>query len=255
MTFIAKFIHSFNPSEPGFLFLWAILLLGIFGIAIIIERGIYLVVHSNFKAGFFMQEIFKLVLGNDITAAQKMCDNSPRMALSQIVKVALNEAGNGPEKIQNAVDEESLNVIPKLEKRTGYLAMVSNVATLLGLMGTIYGLIVSFAAVGQAGIDPAQKSALLAQGIAAAMNTTFMGLMIAIPCIFIYSFYHAKTQKIVDEIDEYSMRVVNVLTERSYKTHKYHISASQIKEGVGLHVTHNNIKIFTDNRLIKEINF
>ncbi|MBN1309658.1 MAG: hypothetical protein JXA18_17185, partial [Chitinispirillaceae bacterium] len=62
------------------------------------------------------------------------------------------------------------------------------------------------------------------------------------------------TQKIIDQIDEYSLRLVNVLVERSYQTQKYHISAAQLKEGVGLHVTRNNIKIFTDNKMIKEIN-
>lgn len=255
MDFLSKFFHSFSSSEPGFLFLWIILGMGAFGISIIIERGYYLIRRSAFKPEVFMQEILRLINGNEVEAALRLCQRNDRMALSSVLKSALREANGGPDRIQNAVDEESLNIIPRLEKRTGYLAMVSNVSTLLGLMGTIYGLIVSFSAVGQAGIDPAQKSTLLAQGIAAAMNTTFMGLLIAVPCILVYSVYHSKTQRIVDEIDEFSMRVVNLLTERSYKTHKYHISASQIKEGVGLHVTHSNIKIFTDNKLIKEINF
>ncbi len=255
MEFLGKFFHSFSSSEPGFLFLWIILGLGAFGLAIIIERGVYLLKKSMPKPKAFMREILSQISADNIGGAKVMCEKKHKVALLQVLLAALREANKGPERIQNAVDEESLEVIPNLEKRTGYLAMVSSVSTLLGLMGTIYGLIVSFAAVGQAGIDPAQKSALLAQGIAAAMNTTFMGLLIAVPCILVYSVYHSKTQSIVDEIDENSMRVVNLLTEKSYKTHKYHISASQVKEGVGLHVRHNNIKIFTDNKLIKEVNF
>ena len=107
--------------------------------------------------------------------------------------------------------------------------------------------------VGRPGIDAAQKSELLASGIATAMNATFSGLSIAIISIVVFALLKSKTQKIVDELDEYSLRVVNALVERSFKTHKFHISAAQLKEGVGVHVTHNNVKIFTDNKLIKEI--
>jgi biopolymer transport protein ExbB/TolQ len=166
----------------------------------------------------------------------------------------LENAGNGAERIRNSIEETTLHTVPLIEKRTNYLAMIGNVATLIGLMGTIYGLILSFAAVGAPGIDPSQKSTLLAQGISAAMNTTLSGLAIAIPCIIIFSFYHAKTQKIIDDIDEHSLKLANLLTERSYRVHKYHISTSQLKEGVGIQITHNNIKIFTDNNLLKEIN-
>ena len=79
------------------------------------------------------------------------------------------------------------------------------------------------------------------------------GLAIAIPCIIIFTLYHAKTQKIIDDIDEHSLKLANLLSERSYRVHKYHISTAQLKDGVGIHVMHNNVKIFTDNNLIKEI--
>jgi biopolymer transport protein ExbB/TolQ len=176
------------------------------------------------------------------------------MSIAGVLKAGLEDAGSGAERIKNTIDEAMLKMIPRLEQRTGYLAVIGNVSTLLGLLGTVYGLIMSFAAVGKPGIDAAQKSELLASGIATAMNSTFLGLSVAITAIMVYSFLRAKTQKIVDELDEYSLRVMNTLVERSFKTHKYHISAAQLKEGVGLHITHNNIKIFTDNKMIKEIN-
>jgi biopolymer transport protein ExbB/TolQ len=159
----------------------------------------------------------------------------------------------GADNIRNAIDEAMLKIIPQLEKRTGYLAVIGNVATLLGLLGTVYGLIMSFAAVGRPGIDAAQKSELLASGIATAMNSTFSGLSVAITSIVIYALMKSKTQKIIDELDEYSLRVANALIERSFKTHKFHIGAANLKEGVGVHVTHNNVKIFIDNKLSKEI--
>jgi biopolymer transport protein ExbB/TolQ len=202
----------------------------------------------------FIKDILNNIQKDDIPTALKMCEKNRRMALAGVIKAGLDEANTGAERIRNAIDEAMLKIIPLLEKRTGYLAVIGNVATLLGLLGTVFGLIMSFAAVGRPGIDAAQKSELLASGIATAMNSTFTGLSVAIASIMVYAFLKAKTQRIIDELDEYSVRVLNALIEKSFKTHKYHISASQLKEGVGLHVTHNNIKIFTDNKLIKEIN-
>lgn len=253
MEFLAKFFHSFNSSEPGFLFMWILLTVGVFGVAVIIDRAIYLFAHSGRKVEAFIKDVVTRIQKDDIPGALSLCTRRGRMSLAQVIKAGLNNANAGADQIRNSIDEATLKVIPQLEKRTQYLATIGNVATLLGLMGTIYGLILSFAAVGKPGIDAAEKSTLLASGIAAAMNTTFMGLALAIPAIALYSFFRAKTQHIIDEIDEHSLRVLNVLVEKSYRTYKYHISAAQLKEGVGFHVTHNNIKIFTDNKLIKEI--
>jgi len=254
MSFFAKFFHSFSASEPGFIFMWVLLVVGIFCIAISIERFIYLMIKSGFKTELFIKDILKYIQKDDLESAQKMCSKAGKMALAEVIKAGLMSAKLGAEQIRNAIDEATLKVIPKLEKRTNYLATIGNVATLIGLMGTIYGLILSFAAVGRPGIDAAEKSTLLAGGIAAAMNTTLTGLMVAIPAIVIFSLFKSKTQRIIDDVDEYSLRLVNALVEKSYKIQKFHISAGQLKEGIGLHVTHNNIKIFTDNKLVKEIN-
>lgn len=253
MSFLSMFLYSFNTSQAGWIFMWIILSAGVFGLAISIERFIFLTKRSTFKADLFMQDIAKNIESDDITTAQRMVDKARGMALAQVFKPALQEASSGEDRIRNSVDEATLRIIPELEKRTSFLGTIGNIATLIGLMGTIYGLIIAFAAVGKPGIDPAEKSTLLAQGIAAAMNTTYLGLLIAIPSIALYTFFRGKTQKIIDQIDEYSLRLVNMLVERSYKTHKYHISSAQLKDGISLHVTHHNIKIFTDNKMIKEI--
>lgn len=254
MEFLLKLLHAFSPQSDAYLFMWAILVTGVFSLSVIIERFIYLQSKSGFRSEMFIRDVLQNIQKDDVGSAVKMCDKGKRMALAGVVKAGLDEANTGAERIRNAIDEAMLKIIPLLEKRTGYLAVIGNVATLLGLLGTVYGLIMSFAAVGRPGIDAAQKSELLASGIATAMNSTFTGLSVAICSIMIFAFMKAKTQKIIDELDEYSVRVLNALIEKSFKTHKYHISASQLKEGVGLHVTHNNIKIFTDNKLIKEIN-
>jgi biopolymer transport protein ExbB/TolQ len=254
MDFVAKLLHAFSPSSEAFLFMWAILTTGIFALAITIERFIYLTIHQGYKTDLFVKNILNCIVKDDITTAIGLCKKAKRMAIAQTIKAGVDEAGSGAEKIRNSVDESILKTVPNIEKRTGYLAVIGNVSTLLGLLGTVYGLIMSFAAVGRPGIDAAQKSELLASGIATAMNSTFLGLSVAISAIMLYSLLKAKSQKIIDEIDEHSLRVVNALVDRSFRTHKYHISASQLREGVGLHITHNNIKIFTDNKLIKEIN-
>jgi biopolymer transport protein ExbB/TolQ len=254
MEFVTKLIHAFNPSSDAFIFMWAILIVAVFSLSIIIERVAYLMSRSGFKAELFIKNILSSIQKDDVPAAAALCSKAKKMALAQVVKAGLDQVNFGAERIRNSIDEAMLKIIPDLEKRTGYLAVIGNVATLLGLLGTVYGLIMSFAAVGRPGIDAAQKSELLAAGIATAMNSTFSGLSVAITAIMIYALIKAKTQKIIDEIDEYSLRIVNALVEKSYKTHKYHISVSQLKEGVGIHVTHNNIKIFTDNKLIKEVN-
>ncbi|MGB7567337.1 MAG: MotA/TolQ/ExbB proton channel family protein [Chitinivibrionales bacterium] len=253
MEFVTKLIHAFNPSSDAFLFMWSILIVAVFSLSIIIERLFYLSGRSGYKAELFIKNILSNIQNDDVPAAVTLCAKAKKMALAQVVKAGLDQVNSGAERIRNSIDEAMLKIIPDLEKRTGYLAVIGNVATLLGLLGTVYGLIMSFAAVGRPGIDAAQKSELLAAGIATAMNSTFSGLSVAITAIMIYALIKAKTQKIIDEIDEYSLRIVNALVEKSYKTHKYHISVSQLKEGVGIHVTHNNIKIFTDNKLIKEV--
>jgi len=253
MSFLSMFLYSFNTSQAGWIFMWVILAAGVFALAISFERFIFLTSRSAFKAGLFVNDVLKNVQNNDVASAQKIVDKAGKMALAQVFKPALQEASSGAERIRNSVDEATLRVIPQLEKRTSFLGTIGNIATLIGLMGTIYGLIIAFAAVGKPGIDPAEKSTLLAQGIAAAMNTTYLGLLIAIPSIALYTLFKGKTQKLIDQIDEYSLRLVNVLVERSYKTQKYHISAAQLKDGISLHVTHNNIKVFTDNKMIKEI--
>ncbi len=254
MSFFSMFLRSFHPSQPGFMFMWAIMATGVFGVAIMIERIFYLASRGTRKPETLVKDVLGYIQKDDVPAAQSVVTKRKKSALAQVIKAGLDAANNGTENIRNAVDEMMLRVIPQLEKRTGFLGTIGQVATLMGLMGTIYGLIIAFAAVGRPGIDPAEKAALLAQGIAAAMNTTYLGLLIAVPSIAIYTFLKSKTQAMIDQIDEHSLRLVNVLSERSYKPRKFHISADKLKEGVGLHVTHNNIRVFTDNKLVKEIN-
>ncbi len=211
-----SFIESFRWEADGALYMYAILVVGAFVIAIAIERAYFLMVKANINASKFMSEIRKLVRAGEYKKALALCDAAPEKALAQVVGASLRRVAEQEvtdfRSIQNSVDESTLEVIPRLNQRTGFLAMLANVATLLGLMGTIWGLILAFKAVSSAGIDAAEKARMLAAGISAAMNTTLLGLAVAIPSILIYTFLFNKTAKIIDEIDEHTVKLINLLT-------------------------------------------
>jgi biopolymer transport protein ExbB/TolQ len=209
-------IAGFSPDSGGFIYMMTLAIVAAVGVAIAIERGYYILVRSNINAPKFMTEIRKLVKAGEYKKALALCEAAPDRALPTVVGAGLKRVAESEavdfRTIQNSVDEGTLEVIPKLQERTGFLAMIANVATLIGLMGTIWGLILAFRSVSVAGIDAAEKSRLLAAGIGTAMNTTLMGLMIAIPSILIYTFLHNKTTKIIDEIDEHTVKLINLIT-------------------------------------------
>src|SRR5205085_11502467 len=127
----------------------------------------------------------------------------------RIVQAGLMKTNRPGEEIDAAMDEASLRELPQIEKRTGYLAMIGNLATLAGLLGTITGLIKSFA--GVAGVDPSQKATLLAKGIAEALNCTAFGLGTGIVSILAFAVLNGKTQAIIDDINEVKSQVQNLL--------------------------------------------
>jgi len=213
---MADILKNFGTDQSGWLFMWCLLGFAIFMVAIAIERGYYIMVRSNINASRFMAEIGKLVKAGDYKRALALCASAKHKALPQVVMSGLKKVCESDtidfRSIQNSVDEGTLEVIPKLQERTGFLAMIGNVATLIGLMGTIYGLIEAFKSVSAPGIDATMKAQMLARGISVAMNTTLMGLMIAVPAILFYTFIHNKTVKIIDEIDEHTVKLINLIT-------------------------------------------
>lgn len=211
-----QLIQAFRPETAGAWYMYALALIGAFAIAIAIERIYYINVRSNINAAKFMEQIRRMVKAGEYRDALALCDAAPHKALPTVVSAGLRKVAKSEttdfRSIQNSVDEGTLEVIPRLQARTSFLAVLANVATLLGLMGTIWGLILAFKAVSSPGIDAAEKSRMLAGGISAAMNTTLLGLAIAIPTIMVYAFVHNKTVKIIDEIDEHMVKLINLLT-------------------------------------------
>ena len=215
-AFVAGFGKSFSPGDPAFIFMYVIGLFAAAALAIAIERFYYIMIRSNINADKFMAEIRKLVAGGNMDRAIALCDKGKQKALPFVVlrglKRAIESEALDFRAIQNAVDEGTLEVIPKLQERTNYLSMFANVATLTGLMGTIFGLIIAFDAVGGEGIPEADKTRYLAAGISAAMNTTIFGLMVAIPSLITYTFLTNRTTKIIDEMDEHLVKLINLIT-------------------------------------------
>lgn len=189
--------------------MYVILATLVVSIAIIIERYIYVAVKNRIDTTKFVSKIIELVNKGSISGAVELCSMS-RAALPVITKAGLQEYGKTPKEVQTAFELAAMSEIPKLEKRTHYLSMIANVATLLGLLGTIVGLIQSFQAV--SGADSSQKAALLSAGISVAMNTTAFGLIVAIPCMVFHSYLQAKTHSIIDEINENVARIYQRIT-------------------------------------------
>lgn len=184
--------------------MYFILLVMIAGIAIIIERIIFVLVKNKIDTAAFINRVLDFVQRDNIKSAMEFCSMSGA-ALPRITRAGLEEAGKSAADIQNAFELAAQVEIPKLEKRTQYLSTLANVATLLGLLGTIFGLITAFEAVSAA--DAAIKSAILSKGISQAMITTAFGLIVAIPCLAAYAVLQEKTNELVDEINQSVSRV------------------------------------------------
>lgn len=204
MEFIQNINEAFQEGGWG---MWPILVLSIFWIGVTVERTVYLYRAGVDKAQF-MSLMQKLITQGNVAQAIKVCSGTSK-PLTRIVQAGLMKMNRTERDVQAAMDEAALRELPRIEKRTGYLAMIGNVATLTGLLGTITGLIKSFA--GVAGVDPSQKATMLAAGISEAMNCTAFGLIVGIGALLSYSVLNGKTQGLVDDINEVTVQVMNIV--------------------------------------------
>jgi biopolymer transport protein ExbB len=199
----------------GGLPVYAMIGLAIFAFAIAFERIQALYFNYSVDPDVFLKHVKALILSDKMEEAIAYCTHQGKALLPKAIKMILERADRDDDSIHNAHDIASMEVVPLITKRLGYLAMVANVATLIGLLGTIHGLIESFQAVSFA--DPAQKQTLLAQGISLSMNTTAMGLAVAIPTMIVYAFLQARQNKLIEDIISVSARLVDVLLSRAYQ--------------------------------------
>jgi len=206
MDYIAKAF-----SEGG-IWMYSILVVSVIALGVIVERFVFLFFKYNLNAKAFMAQVQKLVLSNNIDRAIKLCNTAPSAALSRVIKAGLTRANKSETEIQNSIEEATLEVLPQIEKRTSSLQALANIATLLGLLGTIIGMILAFESLATVSADKRQEA--LGKNIALAMNTTAFGLIVAIPTMAAHIVLSNVTKKIVDEIDQYSVKLENLLISR-----------------------------------------
>ena len=199
--------------STGGLFMYPILLVFAIGAAIAAERFITLTLITN-KNQSVWNEVQPLLLKGEFDQAREMTDQD-KSTISRVLSMGLARQGavRRREDIEIAMEESMMEIIPQLEKRTPYVALSSNVATLLGLLGTIMGLIQAFTAVANA--NPAEKADLLSASISVAMNTTAFGLMVAIPLLVTHVVLTTKTGQIVDSLEMASVKTLNVLSTKA----------------------------------------
>lgn len=232
MNVFIELIRSFSPDQDGFVFMWILAFLAFFALILIIERWLDITRRTNVNAPYFVDRLNILIKEKKCDEAYRICCAAGKRALPRIIGAGIRKAGEPTELIMSAMEEESLHLIPILEKRINYILMLGNVSTLLGLMGTIFGLILSFAAVARPDVDPIEKSSLLASGISTAMNTTLLGLMISVPCVLTFSILRSKIDIAIQNIDRYAASILKVLLPTKSVRKEYRVTGKRIKEEV-----------------------
>jgi biopolymer transport protein ExbB len=198
--------------QGGGHFMYPIAIVLVVGVAIAIERYVYLTIVASRNRGLW-NDLSPLLAQGNFKGAVELTSRSDS-AIGQILNYGLAriQSARRRDDIEKAMEESLMEVVPKLERRTHYLATFANLATLLGLLGTVMGLISAFAAV--ATVNPAEKANLLSASISVAMNCTAFGLMTAVPLLVIHAFIQTKTTELVDSLEMASVKFLNAITER-----------------------------------------
>jgi len=192
-----------------------IIAVGAVTLAIIIERAVALYWKFPIDNHAFMNEVRQKVLSNDIAGAIQHCTNQGSAASARVAKAGLLRASRDNKQIQASIEIAAHEAVSHIRKRIAYLAMLANIATLFGLLGTIMGLIKAFGAV--ANVDAATKSVMLADGISVSMNATASGLAVAIPAMIAFSVLQAKANRLTEDVEGAAMVTLDLLGARLYR--------------------------------------
>jgi len=199
--------------QDGGWIMYPIVLVLAIGISIAVERWIYLTRTSASNQRVWNSIVPMLKAGNFAQVAAITRESGT--AIGTILTYGLDRVRSARrrEDIEQAMEESLMEVVPRLERRTHYLATFANIATLMGLLGTVMGLIEAFTAV--ANVNPSEKASMLSSSISVAMNATAFGLVVAIPLLLIHSVLTSKTTRIVDSLEMAAVKFLNSLSERA----------------------------------------
>lgn len=201
-----------NFFIEGGIWMVPIALVSVVALAVCVERVYAIMVVYNTDGRKLYDRVIHALKSNHDNEAISACDKSGKAAVARVLKSGVVHAHDGDERVASAMEESMLEVTPGLQKRTSSLGGLASLATLLGLLGTVMGLIDAFRVVAEAPAD--QKAQLMTKAISVAMNTTAFGLIVAIPVTMVYLVLVGTSKKIMDDMDVYSLKLENTLKYR-----------------------------------------
>lgn len=200
----------------------------LFLLAILIDRINVLFFRASINKAAFMHGLKRYIFEGNLDKAISYVAGQKKTPLTSIVKAGLVNVPRGEAEVQAAMDEAALRENPKIEARTGYLAMIGNAAMLCGLLGTVSGLITCFNAVAQ--VNAADKGTILSAGISEAMHCTAFGLGTAIPSLICFSVLSGRTQKMIDDINEATVSILNLIIANKDKLQNATVNPSMASQ-------------------------
>ena len=211
---IKDIISAFN--DGGLLVMFSILFVLLLSITIIIERVVRMwTTYDMPNSSEFMSGIQKYIMNNSIENGIRLCKKYKPALLPHVISQGLKKANHSPSEIEYALDHANLQVTPDVTRTTPLLATTANVATLLGLLGTIFGLMHSFDAASSATGN--ERTTQLAAGISEALTATSFGLSTALICLLAYGILQWKQKKLLDDINQHSAKLLDLLYTRKMK--------------------------------------
>jgi len=213
-----EFLAQFNPFTMGGIWMFLILLVSVYTLTLIVERVITLWVKYRLAASQMLSQILSFVDANNYSRAIEVCNTRQSHPMSMVLKSGLMKANRSDAEVRRALEQAMLKAEATVQKRTPYLATLANVATLLGLLGTIFGLIMAFEGLEMA--SAAKKQEVLARGIGTAMGTTAFGLIVAIPTTIAHAIITARQNAMLGMIEDGALTLFSYLSAKNRKAAK-----------------------------------